>query len=1051
MAAKGGEGLKRMLVSWGDGKVERELERIRGKKSIIVSEREFERKRDREREEERDAKTLVIASAAAIDDFSTTLDLSQIPALLSGLAAHAQDATTVQRVIHHLYCMYLAQSIAPAAASPSAASLNYWSTPESLFPLHMALYESGAISLLVHALFDHAEVVAIQRDCLLLLSLLSHCVLYAGYAIQNGVISATTIAMSSHIASQPVQQAGCALLCLLAHHQPMYIPYMLQCEVLPLLLASLQHHPTAELLHYQAMTALLALAVSAADVRVMMGEAAVVETVITSMYSFQQSVTVQRVAVQLLSSLCEGEIENGRRMYRNSGIQATMLAVRGHEKEDETLLLSALSVMMQMEWQQIVAQKALDAVDGFAILLTAARSHLQNLEVQRATAAVIAVACEHSADLQQRAVQRAVPDWLLAVCKHYSTTYGTEALYCHVCQCLRHLSACDANKSTLSSPAVITLIFTAIKLHTVSDSVALHCAATLAHLTEHGDEATRRQLVQQVGDAGLVVVLHVMECHSPVRAVIEQCVGVLYHLLRHSVEFQQRLIQCDGIPALLTACKDHSSSELVCRHTIAIFSLLSDSLDEKELFLRLHGDSINNILIAMRNHPSSLQLQLCALLTLRNLTNKFDCGNAKSAEIVDTTLVKMKAFPSSPLVQQYACECLWNLALTDPANKRKLQAGEAIALVLAARREHRLLFDVMHAANGLLDVLECSVAEEGREVQSWEQMQEVAMQKEAEAHLTAMAAAPQDARLQLAASDRLCALCAISPAVFPTVLAVLPTLFSSLRNHPYLELVQVAGLNTLTRIAASSPSAMAAVTGGGGIAAAMTALDPLPSSPLLIENALSLLSVLCVDATSAAIVARVGALSLVLAALDRCVQVVGVQEQAMRLLRLLVQGREEGAATVLQEGGIAVLVRSLAASASRSVVVAEESLLVISELLSFGGGGLGTWEPPSCTGSWWRWRACTPGIRGFSVAALWCCRRCSRPQPAQTQRLRPDSSLLPIPLQQPLQLSPQLPAHLEEPTAWTTRLRTRTRTRTTRTRRRRSGSSRRRTARTTRT
>ena len=627
------EGLRRMLSSFVDAKTDKELEKVRAKKVELANEREKERKKDVGREVERDEKTLIIAAGQLTDDLHVTADPTHLPSLLSGLACHAHDAQTVRRILHHIFCMYLVASLSP---SPPHHGV------DPLHTLNVALYENGGVGLLVGALFDHASSAGIQQDALLLLYFV--CGEDAGYSevmVNNGGINATTMALTDHPTVLPIQQCGCALLSLLATHLPSYIPHIMQSDGLALLLSAVQRHPNDELLHYHVISAFLHFASASSDHRVSLGEAGIVETVITSMYSFQPSLLLQRQAIAALACLCDEQIDNARKVYKNSGIQAAMLAVQRHAGEEMQLFLSALELMLQMEWHVLIAQKALDAVDGVHVLLVAAKAHLPLLEVQRQSISVVAVACEHSVDLQTKAIQKGTVDYLLLLARHFPYIHGTEALYTHLCMCVRYLASADVNKLLLSSAALISLLFTSIKLHVQSDVVALHAVAALAHLTDHADDHTRRALVSQVGDAGMMLVLHVMECHSPVRGVIEQCMATLFNLLRYGVEYQQRLIREDWIPSLLTACKDHSSSEVVCRHAIAIFSLLSETMDEKELFLRLHGDSINQILIAMRNHPSSLQLQIYSLLTLRNLTNKFDCGVTKSAEIVDTVLVKV--------------------------------------------------------------------------------------------------------------------------------------------------------------------------------------------------------------------------------------------------------------------------------------------------------------------------------------------------------------------------------------------------------------------------
>ena len=920
------EGFRRLLTSFVDHKTDKELERVKQRKTDLLAEQDSEKAKERQRELERDEKTLIIAAGQLTDDLSVAPDPVHLPSLLSGLACHAHDAATVRRILHHVYCMYLVASLTPSPAAPSKG--------DAVHALNAALYESGGVGLLVGALFDHPTQAGVQLDALLLLYFLCADRSYAETCVNNGGINAITIALNDHSAVLPIQQCGCALLSLLASHLPSYILHMMQSDGLSLLLSSVQKHPNDELLHYHVIVAFHHIGVAAGDHRVMLGEAGVLETIITSMYSFQASLLLQRAAVASLACLCDEQIENGRKVSKNSGVQATMLAVQRHSPDDPALLLSALQLMMQMEWHVLVTQKALDAVDGLSVLLTAGKAHLAQLEVQKQCSAAIAVACEHSVDLQTKAVQKGVVEYLLLVAKHFPYIHGTEALYVHLCMCVRYLASSDVNKPALSSSSLITLLFTSIKLHVQSDVVALHAVAALAHLSEHADEAMRRALVLQVSDSGMMLVLHVMECHSPTRAVIEQCMAVLFNLLRHCVEYQQRLIREDWIPSLLTACKDHSSSEVVCRHAIAIFSLLSDSMDEKELFLRLHGDSINQILIAMRNHPSSLTLQVYSLLTLRNLTNKFDCGAVKSGEIIDVVLVKMRTHAASPLVQQYAAEALWNLALTDSSNKKKLQGGEAIALVLAARRAHASQFDVTHATNGLLDVLECSVAEEGKQEKTWELLQQEHIAREVDAVVTAMRAQPEDVARALHGTDRLCALAAASPLAQPLVLQHLDAVFTALRLHPYVELIQVAGLNVLGRLA-HSPSALSLITSEGGIAAALTALDPLPSSSLLIENAFSLLRALAADATNCAIIGRVG-VDVVLDAVRTREDSAGVAEQAGRLLHHLVKD-DVGREAALKGGGLGVLTRTLQLWGPRSVAVAEDGAGAIKALVDASG------------------------------------------------------------------------------------------------------------------
>ena len=282
---------------------------------------------------------------------------------------------------------------------------------------------------------------------------------------------------------------------------------------------------------------------------------------------------------------------------------------------------------------------------------------------------------------------------------------------------------------------------------------------------------------------------------------------------------------------------------------------------------------------------------------------------------------------------------LWNLALTDGANKKKLQTGEGIALVLAARRAHAMLFDVTHATNGLLDVLECSVAEEGKQEKTWEVLQVEAMGKEVEAVVAAMTAAPDDLSISLHGTDRLCALAAQSPALHPLLLQHLDAIFTALRLHPYIELIQVAGLNTLGRLA-SSPSAVSLITPAGGIAAALTALDPLPASSLLIENAFSLLRSLASEATNCTIIGRVG-VDVVLEGIRTREDSVGVAEQGMRLLRVLV-AEEAGREAVLKGGGVAVITRAVQLWFGRSVGLAEEALAVTKSLFAWAGAAVVT-------------------------------------------------------------------------------------------------------------
>ena len=668
LGAIAGGGVKKMLGKMADHKTEREIERVRVKKAELVSEREDEKRRDRTRDMDRDERVLLMTAGAATDELGgVSVDAAHLPillpSLLSGLASHAHDAQTVGRVLHYLYTTYLTAALNVPSSLPSST------TPSPLKQLNTLMFDNGAIGLLVGCLFDHSDVAAVQQDALLLLYCLCGDAAYAETCVNNGGINAIAIALTNH-PTLPLLLAACvALLTRLAVQLPQYILLMLQSDVLPLLLSTVAAHPNSELLTYHALGAFGLLAASSAEHRVLLGESGVVECVIMAMYTFPASLLLQREALHALVSLCHEQIENGRKAYRNSGIQASLLCVSKHAADDVEVLQSTLRVLMELEWQQLATQKALEAVDGLAVLLAAAAAHITLLDVQRQLMAAVAVTCEHSVELQSKAIARGVVDHLLTLSKQFGYTYGTEQLWAAMCQCIRHLSTADVNKLQLSTPVLVSLLFSAFKLHVASDSVAVQAVASLAHLTDHADDSIRRALVAQVGDGGMVVVLHVMECHSPIRSVIEQCVVVLYNLLRNHVDYQRQLIAADGIPALLTACKDHSSSETVCRHVLAVFSLLSDSMDEKELFLRMHGDSINQILIAMRNHPSSLPLQCYALLTLRNLTNKFDCGPSKSAEIIDVTLVKMKGFPMSATVQQLSCECLWNLALTDATNK----------------------------------------------------------------------------------------------------------------------------------------------------------------------------------------------------------------------------------------------------------------------------------------------------------------------------------------------------------------------------------------------
>ena len=941
---KHNNGVKKMIDKLVDNKTDKEIERIRNKKLGMVSDREEERRTNRLRDMERDERILIMTAGTAADELLTAAGsgggvvdggwLVAVPSLWSGVACHAQDGGTVGRVLHYLYTMYLTMAVNVPSSSSSSSTA---SSP--LKPLNTAMYDNGAVGLLVGCLFDHSENAAIQQDALLLLYCLCTDKAYAETCINNGGITAIAIALTNH-PTLPLLLAACiALLTRLATHLPQYVLLMLQSDVLPLLLSALAAHPNNELLAYHALGAFSLLCASSSEQRVLLGESGVVECVIMAMYTFPNSYLLQREALHALSSLCNEQIENGRKIYRNSGIQASMLAVSKHAVDDVEVLQSALKVLMELEWQHLITQKALEAVDGLAVLLTAAAAHITLLDVQRQLMATVAVACEHSVELQSKAIARGVVDHLEKLIKQFNYTYGTEQLWAAMCQCARYLSTADVNKVQLSNSTLMLLVLSALKLHSTSDSVALQAMATVAHLTDHADDSMRRQLVAQVGDkGGMTTVSYTMECHSSVRAVIEQCVIVLYNLLRNHVDYQRQWIQADGIPSLLTACKDHSSSETVCRHVLAIFSLLSDSMDEKELFLRMHGDSINQILIAMRNHPASLPLQCFALLTLRNLTNKFDCGPTKSSEIIDVTLVKMKAFTMSAAVQQYACECLWNLVLTDSVNKRKMQAGEGIALVLAARRMHAAVFDVTHATNGLLDVLECSIAEEGKEEKSMEQLQEDQIQREAELLLVQMAAAEEDVNLQLHGMDRLCALAAASTSIHPLLLVHLEALFTALRSHPDTELIQLAGLNILGRLS-STATAVAAVTEHGGIIAALTALSPIPSSSLLLENAVSLLRLLAGESTNCYLIGRTGGLELVLEGMAAFRQLVSVQEQTVRCVGVLLV-RDENKQRLMAAGGLDVLAAALQACAGRSVMAAETVLAAVDAMLRWGGGGV---------------------------------------------------------------------------------------------------------------
>ena len=935
----GGKSVKKMLGKMADKQTEKEIERVRVKKAEMVSERDDEKRKDKVRDMDRDERVLLMTAGVATDELagvsvdSTHLPLV-LPSLLSGLACHAHDAQTVGRVLHYLYTMYLTAALNVPSSLPSSTA------PSPLKPLNTAMYENGAVGLLVGCLFDHSENAPIQQDALLLLYCLCSDKSYAETCVNNGGINAIAIALTNHPTLPLLLGVGVALLTRLATQLPQYVLLMLQSDTLPLLLSTLAAHPNNELLAYHALGSFALLAASSTEHRVLLGESGVVEAVIMAMYTFPASLLLQREALHALAALCNEQIENGRKVYRNSGIQASMLTVSKHASDDVEVLQSALRLLMELEWQQLVTQKALEAVDGLAVLLTAAAAHITLLDVQKQLMATIAVTCEHSVELQSKAIARGVVDHLLTLSKQFSYTYGTEQLWAAMCQCIRHLSSADVNKPLLSTAVLVSLLFSALKLHVTSDSVALQAVASLAHLTDHSDDTVRRTLVSQVGDGGMVGVLHVMECHSAVRAVIEQCVVVLYNLLRNHVDYQRQLIQADGIPSLLTACKDHSSSEIVCRHVLAVFSLLSDSMDEKELFLRMHGDSINQILIAMRNHPSSLRLQCYALLTLRNLTNKFDCGPTKSGEIIDVTLVKMKAFPLSASIQQWASECLWNLALTDSTNKRKMQAGEGIALVLAARRMHSGVFDVTHATNGLLDVLECSIAEEGKEEKSWEQMQEEGLQHEADKLIAQMTAAADNVDVQLHGMDRLCALAAASSSIHPLLLAHLDVLFSALRSHPDTELIQLAGLNILGRLSTTA-TAVAAVTEHGGIAAALTAMSPMPSSSLLLENAVSLLRLLASESTNCYLIGRTGGLELVLEGMAAFQQLVSVQEHSVRCVAVLL-ARDENKQRLMAAGGLDILAAALQACGGRSVVAAETVLSSVDALLRWGGAGVMT-------------------------------------------------------------------------------------------------------------
>ena len=938
IGSMGGKGVKKMLGKMADSKTEKEIERVRVKKAELVSEREEEKRKDRVRDMDRDERVLLMTAGAATDELSgVSVDAAQLPvllpSLLSGLACHAHDVQTVGRVLHYLYTMYLTAALnVPASLPPST-------TPSPLKQLNTIMYDNGAVGLLVGCLFDHSENAPIQQDALLLLYCLCSDKVYAETCVNNGGINAVAIALTNHPNLPLLLAASVAILTRLAVQLPQYLLLMLQSDVLPLLLSTLAAHPNNELVAYHALGTFALLATSSAEHCVLLGESGVVEAVIMAMYTFPASLLLQREALHALAALCNEQIENGRKIYRNSGIQASMLAVSKHAGDDVEVLQSALRVLMELEWQQLITQKALEAVDGLAVLLTAAAAHITLLDVQKQLMAAVAVTCEHSVELQSKAIARGVVDHLLTLSKQFGYTYGTEQLWAAMCQCVRHLSTADVNKPQLSTAVLVSLLFSALKLHVTSDSVAVQAVASLAHLTDHADDAARRLLVSQVGDGGMVVVLHVMECHSATRAVIEQCVIVLYNLLRNHVDYQRQLILADGIPALLTACKDHSSSEIVCRHVLAVFSLLSDSMDEKELFLRMHGDSINQILIAMRNHPSSLPLQCYALLTLRNLTNKFDCGPTKSAEIIDVTLVKMKAFPLSAAVQQYASECLWNLALTDATNKRKMQGGEGIALVLAARRVHNGVFDVTHATNGLLDVLECSIAEEGKEEKSWEQVQEEGLQHEAEL-LIAQLHSVDTVDVQLHGMDRLCALAAASSSIHSLLLGHLDVLFNALRSHPETELIQLAGLNILGRLS-STATAVAAVTEQGGIAAALTALSPIPSSPLLLENAVSLLRLLASESTNCYLIGRTGGLELVLEGMTAFQQFPSVQEHSIRCVAVLL-ARDENKQQLMVVGGLDLLAAALQACGGRSVVAAETVVSCVDAMLRWGGGGVMT-------------------------------------------------------------------------------------------------------------
>ena len=269
-----------------------------------------------------------------------------------------------------------------------------------------------------------------------------------------------------------------------------------------------------------------------------------------------------------------------------------------------------------------------------------------------------------------------------------------------------------------------------------------------------------------------------------------------------------------------------------------------------------------------------------------------------------------------------------------------MQVGEGIALMLAARRVHTAVFDVTHATNGLLDVLECSIAEEGKEEKSWEQVQEEGLQHEADALIAQMQAAEGDVEVQRHGMDRLCALAAASSSIHPVLLGQLDVLFNALRSHPDTELIQLAGLNILGRLS-STATAVGAVTERGGIAAALTAISPIPSSALLLENAVSLLRLLASESTNCYLIGRTGGLELVLEGMAAFPSLPSVQEQCVRCVAALLQ-RDENKQRLMAAGGLDVLAAALQACAGRSVVAAETVVLSVDAMLRWGGGGLVT-------------------------------------------------------------------------------------------------------------